>query len=25
MLMMQKQPTKFLEQADKLDELGYYK
>jgi hypothetical protein len=23
--MMQKQPTKFLEQADKLDELGYYK
>lgn len=22
---MQKQPTKFLEQADKLDELGYYK
>jgi len=25
MLMMQRQLTKFLEQADKLDELGYYK
>jgi hypothetical protein len=25
MLMMQKQPTKLLEQSDKLDKLGYYK